>query len=84
MSEEMTKTAAVSKEKIPAAPQGQPVAAELKEAGLDEIAGGSKHKSIGLLSARRTNMSDEDVINAVRLRCRICNYLLISAMWTAP
>ena len=84
MSEEIKKTAAVPKEKFPTAPQGQPVAAELKETDLDEITGGSEHKSIGLLSARRTNMSDEDVINAVRLRCRICNYLLISAMgWNA-
>ena len=43
MSEEIKKTAegAVAKEKIPAAPQGQPVAAELKEADLDDIAGGS-------------------------------------------
>ena len=30
-------------------------------------------------------MNDEDVIKAVGLRCRICNYLLISAMcWNAP
>ena len=42
MSEEMKKTATVSKEKVPAAPQGQPVAAELKEADLEEIAGGGK------------------------------------------
>ena len=42
MSEEMKKTATVSKEKVPAATQGQPVAAELKDADLDEIAGGSK------------------------------------------
>ena len=42
MSEEMKKTATVSKEKVPVATQGQPVAAELKDADLDEIAGGSK------------------------------------------
>lgn len=42
MNEEMKKTATLSKEKIPAAPQVQPVAAELKEAELDEVAGGSK------------------------------------------
>ena len=40
MSEEMKKTATVSK--VPAATQGQPVAAELKDADLEEIAGGSK------------------------------------------
>ena len=42
MSEEMKKTAVVSKEKIRPRPKAQPVAAERKEADLDEIAGGSK------------------------------------------